>query len=262
MVSGYFSGSTSTSARASGVTQPAHTFTRGKTAASSNRVRTPARASRHAAVLPPGPPPTTMTSWAATSAPPELDIEPQSFAQWQPDVLHRVGDLHAGKQIALDVDGALDVGLGEVERGRLAHEADERVRPVHDRRAHRRAVAQFDQRSVPEPEGAPGLQLIEDPSQDSRRSSGADVSWQRNHEVVMGSTSETLAECPDGGKKSRRDAEIWLCYTAFSSTAWAAAERPAGPVAAVDGSIRIRRMSGRSSGTAANIAARSQKSSA
>src|SRR4029450_7780046 len=83
----------------------------------SRSVRRPARARRHAVVLPPGPPPTTMTSWAATSAPPELDIEPESFPQRQPDLLHRVGDLHAGEQIALDVDGALDVGLGEIERG-------------------------------------------------------------------------------------------------------------------------------------------------
>src|SRR5262247_2887175 len=187
MVSGYFSGSTSTSASASGVTQPAQTFTRGKTAASSRSVRRPARARRHAAVLPPGPPPTTMTSWAATSAPPELDIEPQSFAQRQPDLLHRVGDLHTGEQIALDVDGALDVGLGEVERGRVAHEVDERLGPVHDRRAQRRAVTHLDHCTVPEPEGESGLHLIEDPSQDSRRSSGADVSWQRNHELVMGS---------------------------------------------------------------------------
>src|SRR4029453_1772409 len=126
MVSGYFSGSTSTSARASGGTQPAQTFTAGKAAASSRSVRRPARARRQAAVLPPGPPPTTITSWAATSAPPELDIEPQSFPQRQPDLLQPVGDLHAGEQIAFDVEGALDIGLGEVERGRIAHEADAR----------------------------------------------------------------------------------------------------------------------------------------
>src|SRR5262245_11829535 len=215
MVSGYSSGSTSTSASASGVTQPAQTFTRGKTAASSRSVRRPARASRHAAVLPPGPPPTTMTSWAAMSAPPELDIEPQPFPQRQPDLLHRVGHLHAGEQIALDVDLALDVGLGEFERSRVAHEPDERVRPVHDRRAHWCAVAQLDQRSIPEAERAPGLQLIEDPSQDSRRSPGADVSWQRNHEVVMRSTWVTLAECHNGGKKSRHDAKIGVVTRYF-----------------------------------------------
>src|SRR5262245_15162486 len=126
-----------------------------------------------------------MTSWAAMSAPPELDIEPQSVPQRQPDFLHRVGDLHAGEQIALDVDGAIDVGLGEIERARVTHEADERLRPVHDRRAYRRAVTQRDQRAIPEPEGKSGLHRIEDPSQDSRRSPGADVSWQRNHEVVI-----------------------------------------------------------------------------
>src|SRR2546427_9649933 len=112
MVSGYFSGSTSTSASASGVPQPAQTWPRGKPAASSGSVRRPARASRHAAVLPPGPPPTTMTSWAATSAPPEVDIEPQSFPKRQPDLLHRVGDLHAGEQIALDVERARDIEIG------------------------------------------------------------------------------------------------------------------------------------------------------
>src|SRR5262250_1115217 len=107
MVSGYFPGSTSTSASASGVTQPAQTFTRGKAAASSRSGRSPARASCHAAVLPPGPPPTTMTSCGAvTSVTPERDEEPQPIGRGEPDLLHGVGDLHAGEQIALDVHRA------------------------------------------------------------------------------------------------------------------------------------------------------------
>ena len=62
------------------------------------------------------------------------------LAKRQPDLLDRVGDAHGREEIALEVDGALHVGLGEVERGRIAHEADERLRPMHDGRAHRRAV--------------------------------------------------------------------------------------------------------------------------
>src|SRR5437773_12256821 len=120
MVSGYFSGSTSTSASASGVTQPAQTLTRGKTAASSRRGRRPARARRQAAVLPPGPPPTTMTSWGATSIPPERHEESQPIAQREPDLLHRVRDFHGREEIAFDVEGAFHVGLREVEIGRAS----------------------------------------------------------------------------------------------------------------------------------------------
>ena len=79
MVSGYFSGSTSTSASAAGVTQPAQILTRGNTAASSTSGRSPARARRHAAVLPPGPPPTTMRR-ARPLASPESRRGPQPSA--------------------------------------------------------------------------------------------------------------------------------------------------------------------------------------
>src|SRR5437867_4387439 len=68
MVCGYADGSTSRSASAACVTQPAHSLTRGKRAASRTVTRAPARASRHATVLPPGPPPTTRTSEAVMRA--------------------------------------------------------------------------------------------------------------------------------------------------------------------------------------------------
>src|SRR5881296_2457868 len=68
MVCGYADGSTSRSASAACVTQPAHGLTRGKRAASRTVTRAPARASRHATVLPPGPPPTTRTSEAVIRA--------------------------------------------------------------------------------------------------------------------------------------------------------------------------------------------------
>src|SRR2546426_7401818 len=68
MVCGYADGSTSRSASAACVTQPAHGLTRGKRAASRTVTRAPARASRHATVLPPGPPPTTRTSAAVIRA--------------------------------------------------------------------------------------------------------------------------------------------------------------------------------------------------
>src|ERR1700675_4527764 len=105
MVRGYFSGSTSTSASASGVTQPAQILTRGKTAASSRSGRRPARARRHAAVLPPGPPPTTMTSWI-TSASPEIHEDAEPVANRQVDAFDRVGDLHGCEQVALEVEVA------------------------------------------------------------------------------------------------------------------------------------------------------------
>src|SRR5438552_1615300 len=68
MVCGYADGSSSRSASAARVTQPAHSLTRGKRAASRTATRAPARASRHATVLPPGPPPTTRTSEAVIRA--------------------------------------------------------------------------------------------------------------------------------------------------------------------------------------------------
>src|SRR5439155_9789647 len=123
MVSGYFSGSTSTSASASGVTQPAQTLMRGNTAASRRSDRRPARASCHAAVLPPGPPPTTMTSGvtARALAPqqrgrPHGEQQSQPLGQRQVDLLQRVGDVHGGEQVALDVDGAAYVRLAECQR--------------------------------------------------------------------------------------------------------------------------------------------------
>src|ERR1700675_204261 len=141
MVRGYFSGSTSTSARACGVTQPAQTLTRGKTAASSRSGRRPARASRHAAALPPRPPPTTMTS-CITSASPEVQQKPEPVAEGQVDLFHRVGDLHGREEIALQVEGTFRVAFREVVRGRIAHEADERLGVMHDDGAHRRTIAE------------------------------------------------------------------------------------------------------------------------
>src|SRR6267378_844303 len=116
MVSGYVSGSTSTSAIASGVTQPAHTFTRGKTAAFRRSGRMPARASLHAAVLPPGPPPTTTTSCRGTSASSQREEDADPVRERDAQALDRVRESHGREQVALDVDGALDVSLGEVER--------------------------------------------------------------------------------------------------------------------------------------------------
>src|SRR5262249_5617032 len=143
MVSGYFCGSTSASASASGVTQPAQIFTRGNTAASSTSGRRPTRARRHAAVLPPGPPPTPMTSGRATSASPERHEKPHSLRERNADLFDRVGDAHGLEEIAFQVDGAIDVGLSEVERGRVADEPDECLGLVHDGRTHRYSAAEL-----------------------------------------------------------------------------------------------------------------------
>src|SRR3989442_15176237 len=116
MESGYLSGSTSTSAIAPGVTQPAHTFTRGKTAASRKSGRKPARASLHDAVLPPRPPPTTMTSCRGTSASDQRQEDSDPIYERDAQVLDRVRQPHGREQVTLDVDGALDIGLGAIER--------------------------------------------------------------------------------------------------------------------------------------------------
>src|SRR5438132_2207421 len=174
MVSGYFAGSTSTSAIASGVTQAAPTFPRGKTAASRSSGRGPARASRHAAVLPPGPPPTMMTSCPATSASHEGNDEPPPIQGRDAKVLDRVRDPHGREQVTLDVDRALDVGLGKIEGGGVAHEADEGLLAMQDHRAHGGAPERH-RRSVPEPEGDPALDVAEEPMQDRRRARAADL---------------------------------------------------------------------------------------
>src|SRR4029453_2904725 len=105
------------------------TFTLGKTAASRRRGRRPARTSRQAAVLPPGPPPITITSCSATSASPEGQKDSHPIGEREAHLLDRVRDAHRRKQGALDVDGALHIGFGEGERSRVAHEPDEGVRP-------------------------------------------------------------------------------------------------------------------------------------
>src|SRR5215472_9340581 len=134
MVSGYLSGSISRSSSATGVTQPAQILTRGKTAASRTRGRSPRRASCHAAVLPPGPPPTTMTSCAAIvfSASPEREEEPHLPQGRELDVLDRVGHLHGGEHVTLEVERALHVGFREVVGRRIAEEPDKGLRRFDD----------------------------------------------------------------------------------------------------------------------------------
>src|SRR5205809_890271 len=90
--------------------------TRGKTAASRRSGRKPARASLHAAVLPPGPPPTTMTSCRGTSASDERQEDSDPIYERDAQVLDRVREPHGREQVTLDVDVALDIGLGEIER--------------------------------------------------------------------------------------------------------------------------------------------------
>src|SRR5207245_3973418 len=179
IVSGYFAGSISTSASAAGVTQPAQILTRGNTAASSTSVRAPARASCHAAVLPPGPPPTTMTSGATARAlapqqrrRPNGEEQPQPLGQRQVDLLQRVGDVHGGEQVALDVDGAADERLAERQRGGIAHQPQERVGRVNDDREGRRARAERDHGAVPEPERERGRNGREDLAENARRPLG------------------------------------------------------------------------------------------
>src|SRR5262245_50728239 len=133
MVSGYLSGSISRSASASGVTHPAQILTRGKTAASSTSVRSPARVDRQAAVLPPGPPPTTMTSngegvGLMPSPSPEREEEPDLLGHRQPETLDLVGHRHHGEHVALEVHSPAHVGFGEVVGRGILEEAEKRLR--------------------------------------------------------------------------------------------------------------------------------------
>src|SRR5262244_3617410 len=194
MVSGYFCGSTSASASASGVTQPAQIFTRGKTAASRTSGRRPTRASRQAAVLPPGPPPTTMTSYRTTSASPERDEKPHPLNERHADLFDRVGDAHGLEEIALQVDGAVDVSLGEVERRRVADEPDEGLGLVHDGRTHRRSAAELDDRSVPQAEREAARDAVEDPMQDFRGAPRTRVLG-KDHVCTVGGSRALIPGC-------------------------------------------------------------------
>lgn len=91
------------------------------------------------------------------------------------DLLDAVRDAHRREQVALEVDRALDVGLGEVEGGRIAYEPNEGLRPVDDDRAHRLAAAERHATSVPETERETGLEVTEEAVEDGRRPAGGDV---------------------------------------------------------------------------------------
>src|SRR5215510_2713061 len=179
MVSGYFSGSISRSPRASGVTHPAQTLTRGKTAASSTSTRSPARASRHAAVLPPGPPPTTTTSKAVGSCragaatltpsrPPQGEEEPGLLVEWHTHALDLVGDGHDGEHVALEVEAAAHVGLGEVVGRGLPDQVEEDLRRLEHHRAERLVAGEPHLAAVPEPEGHGSHDVPEELAKDAR----------------------------------------------------------------------------------------------
>src|SRR5262245_43942548 len=178
MVSGYLSGSISRSASASGVTHPAQILTRGKTAASSTSVRCPASARRHAAVLPPGPPPTTMTSngegaGLMPSPSPQGEEKPDLLQRGQPESLDLVGHGHHGEHVALEVHPAAHVSLGEVGGRRIFDKAQKRLRRLDDHRAERLVAGQRYFTAVPEPEGQRRVDPSEDFPEDGRRAARA-----------------------------------------------------------------------------------------
>src|SRR5215510_4246049 len=179
MVSGYFSGSISRSPRASGVTHPAQTLTRGKTAASSTSTRSPARASRHAAVLPPGPPPTTTTSKAVgscragaaaltSSRPPQGEEEPGLLVERHAHALDLVGDGHDGEHVALEVEAPAHVGLGEVVGRGIPDQVEEDLRRLEHHCAERLVAGEPHLAAVPEPEGHGSHDVSEELAKDVR----------------------------------------------------------------------------------------------
>src|SRR5215467_3109948 len=173
MVSGYFSGSISRSPRASGVTQPAQILTRGKTAASSTRTRRPARASRQAVVLPPGPPPTTMTSKLSratltVSRPPEGEEKPRLLVQRHAQALDLVGEGHDGEHVSLEVEPATHVSLGEVVGRGVADQVEEDLGGLEDHRAEGLVGREPHLAPVPEPEDHGSYDVSEELAKDVR----------------------------------------------------------------------------------------------
>src|SRR5215510_339381 len=176
MVSGYFSGSISRSPRASGVTQPAQILTRGKTAASSTSTRRPARASRQAVVLPPGPPPTTMTSkpmtlWRArltASRPPEGEEKPPLLMEGHAQALDLVGEGHDGEHVSLEIEAAAHVGLGEVVGRGVADQVEEDLGRLEDHRAQGLVGREPHLVPVPEPEDHGSYDVPEELAKDVR----------------------------------------------------------------------------------------------
>src|SRR5215468_6291685 len=176
MVSGYFSGSISRSPRPSGVTQPAQILTRGKTAASSTSTRRPARASRQAVVLPPGPPPTTMTSKPMTlsratltvSRPPEGEEKPRLLVQRHAQALDLVGEGHDGEYVSLEVEPPAHVGLGEVVGRGVADQVEEDLGRLEDHRAEGLVGREPHLAPVPDPEDHGSYDVPEELAKDVR----------------------------------------------------------------------------------------------
>src|SRR5215468_4130558 len=176
MVSGYFSGSISRSPRPSGVTQPAQILTRGKTAASSTSTRRPARASRQAVVLPPGPPPTTMTSkpmafsraTLTASRPPEGEEKPRLLMEGHAQALDLVGERHDGEYVSLEVEPPAHVGLGEVVGRGVADQVEEDLGRLEDHRAEGLVGREPHLTPVPEPEDHGSYDMPEELAKDVR----------------------------------------------------------------------------------------------
>src|SRR5262244_3157074 len=179
MVSGYFSGSISRSPRASGVTQPAQILTRGNTAPSRTSTRSPARASRHAAVLPPGPPPTTMSAKVASSGCaagrgltgsrlPEGEEELGLLMERHPYVLDLVGHRHDGEHVSLEVEPAAHVSLGEVVGRGVADQVEEDLGRLEDHRAQGLVGREPHLVPVPEPEDHGSYDVPEELAKDVR----------------------------------------------------------------------------------------------
>src|SRR5499425_2420932 len=176
MVSEYFSGSISRSPRASGVTQPAQILTRGKTAASSTSTRRPARASRQAVVLPPGPPPTTMTSKPiasgraelTASCPPEGEEKPRLLVQRHAQALDLVGEGHDGEHVSLEVEPAAHVSLGEVVGCGVADQVEEHLGGLEDHCAEGLVGREPHLAPVPEPEDHGSYDVPEELAKDMR----------------------------------------------------------------------------------------------
>src|SRR5262249_53371859 len=159
-----------------GCTPPAQTSTRGNTAAPSTSTRRPARASRQAVALPPGPPPTTMTSkpmtlWRAkltASRPPEGEEKPRLLMEGHAQALDLVGEGHDGEHVSLEIEPAAHVGLGEVVGRGVADQVQEDLGRLEDHRAEGLVGGEPDLAPVPEPEDHGSYDVPEELAKDVR----------------------------------------------------------------------------------------------
>src|SRR5262249_58430489 len=161
-----------------GVTHPAQSWGGGTLRASSTMRSTPRWRRLKAQDDPAGPPPTISTGASIMEPPPAmprreaaaLDARlrlPQRQEQGElppggePDLLHGIGHGHHAVEIALEVDVAGHVRLGEIPGRRIAQQVHEGLGALDDGGADRDAGAEPDLGAIPQPERERTRQIAE-----------------------------------------------------------------------------------------------------